>query len=130
MLQTQSDYLNDEDGLLGGFSDAESRIQIMINRMNSPNCPHEKCEHYKHKLKCHERYLSYWKTANDRIEELKEDGKFNVIKSVCNGRIIAAYYDFVVAFHNEHNYSGPVITTDLLRKLLLKLNEEINKALK
>ena len=129
MLQTQADYLNDEDNLLGGFSDAESRTKIMLDRMNSSSCSREECEHYKHKIKCHEKYLTYWKAANDKIEALKEDGFFNVIKSECNGKIIAAYYDFVIAFHNEHNYCGPVISTELLRKLLVNLADEINKEL-
>ncbi len=30
---SQADYLNDEDGLLGGFSDSEARIKIMEDRM-------------------------------------------------------------------------------------------------
>ncbi len=125
MLQTQADYLDEEDGLLGSFSDAESRLEIMSKRMSSSNYSLEEREHYKHKIKMHKKYLAYWETANNEIEKLKKDGLFNVIKSECNGEIIASYYEFVCAFHNEHNYCGPVIRTDYLRGLLLQLIEQL-----
>ena len=55
-------------------------------------------------------------------------GFYNAVKSACNGEVIKCYYDFVVAFHNEHFYSGPIIDTDLLRSNLSRLFEAIKKA--
>ena len=127
MLCTQADYLNDEDGLLGSFIDVEARSKVLEDRKNDSSCSETEREHYKHKIKCHEDYMNYWNAANTKIEEFKTDGFFNVIKSECSGNVIVAYYDFIVAFHNEHFYSVPIIRTELLRKLLINLAEEIRK---
>ncbi len=126
-LCSQADYLNDEDGLLGGFTSSESRVNILVNKMNDDLCTDERRAHFKYKIERHKEYLKYWEKANIKIEEFMNDGYFNVIKSECDGAVIAAYYDFIVAFHNEHNYCGPVITTDDLRNLLVKLVEEIHR---
>lgn len=127
MLCSQADYLDEEDGLLGSFVDVNSRIKVMEDRMNESSCTATVREHYKHKIKCHEEYMDYWNAANRKIEEFKEDGFFNVVKSECSGNVIVAYYDFIVAFHNEHFYSGPVVRTELLRRLLTELVEAIQK---
>lgn len=126
-LRTQADYLNDEDGLLGGFTECESRIKIMENMMTYPTCTQEQREHLKYKIKSHEEYLNYWDKANKKIDDFMNDGYFNVVKSECDGSVISAYYDFIVAFHNEHNYCGPVITTEHLSNLLVDLVNEIHK---
>ncbi|NOW08033.1 hypothetical protein BCM20_005788 [Clostridium beijerinckii] len=39
---------------------------------------------------------------------------YNAIKSVCNREVIKCYYGFVVAFHNEHFYSGHIIDTEYM----------------
>ena len=57
-----------------------------------------------------------------------ENGSFNVIKAECDLNVILGDYDFVVAFRNEHNYSGPVIATDRLKELLIKLARTIAEA--
>ena len=128
ILCTQSDYLNDEDSLLGGFSSAEARTEIMKKRMNSDSYTDEEREHYRYKIRCHEEYLKYWDNANKKLIEFMENGSFNVIKAECELNVILGYYDFVVAFRNEHNYSGPVITTDRLKELLIKLARTIVEA--
>lgn len=125
---SQADYLDDEDGLLGGFSDAESRIDIMKKRIESSECTEDLRNRYIYKIKKHEDYLEYWNNANEKIQKLRNDGIFNVIKNECDGNVIAAYYDFIVAFSNEHNYAGPVINTNLLRRLLITLATEIKCA--
>lgn len=127
MLCTQADYLNDEDGLLGSFVDVEARSKVLEDRMNDQSRSEAEREHYKHKIKCHEDYMNYWNEANAKIEEFKANGFFNVVKNECSGNVIVAYYDFVVAFHNEHFYCGPIIRTELLRNLLINLAEEIRK---
>ena len=127
IICTQADYLNEEDGLLGGFVDVEARSKILENKMNNPSCTELEREHYHYKIKCHEKYMAYWSEANTKIEEFKSSGFFNAVKNECSGNVIVAYYDFVSAFHNEHFYCGPIIRTELLRELLANLTEEIRK---
>lgn len=81
----------------------------------------------RHKEKQHEKYMAYWEMANENLEKFMNDGHYNVIKSNCDGKTIACYYDFVVAFRNEHNYCGPVINTESLRNKLVRLFEVINE---
>ena len=129
-LCTQADYFDDEDGLLGRFSDAESKIRTMNKRINSESYSKEEKENYKYKIKRHEEYLKYWNEANQKINDFMERGSFNVIKTECESSVIAAYYDFVIAFQNEHFYSGPIITTEILRKLMNDIVIAIEKAYK
>ena len=128
MLCTQADYLNNEDGLLGSFVDVEARSKVLEDRMNDQSSNIAEREQYRYKIKCHENYINYWNKANATIEDFYTNGFFNVVKNECSGNVIIAYYDFVVAFQNEHFYCGPIIRTELLRNLLINLAEEIRKA--
>ncbi|GEM_PF-5006483 len=122
-IMTQSDYLN-EDNLLGGFVNVEERLYILENRLNDEGETNGLLEY---KIKQHKKYMEYWSKANSNIEEFMNSGFYNAVKSACNGEVIKCYYHFVVAFHNEHFYSGPVIDTDLLRSSLSKLFEAIRE---
>ena len=73
-------------------------------------------------------YLEYWNKANKKIDNFMSDGYYNAVKSACDSEIISLYYEFIVAFRNEHFYCGPVIDTSLLRTKLVRLMEEINRA--
>lgn len=128
-LMTQADYLDETDNLLGGFTSSEGKLHILEKRLENEN-DNEKKELLEHKVKKQKEYLKYWNEANKKIENFMGDGYYNVIKSACNGDIISSYYDFIVAFHNEHYYCGPVIDTNLLRNNLVRLTEAINRAKK
>ena len=126
---TQADYLDETDNLLGGFTLSEGKLYILEKRLENEN-DNEKKELLEHKVKKQKEYLEYWNEANKKIENFMGDGYYNAIKSACNGDIISCYYDFIVAFHNEHYYCGPVIDTNLLRNNLVRLAEAINRAKK
>ncbi|MDO4302031.1 MAG: hypothetical protein Q4D26_11665 [Clostridia bacterium] len=128
-IMTQADYLNEDDNLLGGFTSSESKLYILEERVKDVKNDNDRSL-LEYKIKKQKEYLEYWNQANKKIEDFMSDGYFNAIKSACNGDIISCYYDFVVAFHNEHYYCGPVIDTDLLRNNLVRLMEAINKAKK
>lgn len=79
--------------------------------------------------KQYDKYLDYWEKANNNIESFRSSGEFNVIKSNCNENVINAYYNFLDAFKNEHNYYfGKQIDTNQLISLLEKLDIEIKKS--
>lgn len=127
-LMTQADYLDETDNLLGGFTSSEGKLHILEKRLENTNDDEKGL--LEHKIKKQKEYLEYWNKANKRIENFMSDGYFNAIKSACNGDIISSYYDFIVAFHNEHYYCGPVIDTNLLQNNLVRLMEAINIAKK
>ncbi|KZL92820.1 hypothetical protein [Clostridium magnum] len=124
-IMTQSDYLDEEDNLLGGSVTVEGRLSILEKYLNDDERTNELLEY---KIERHKKYIEYWNKANSNIEEFINSGFYNAVKSACNGEVIKCYYDFVVAFHNEHFYSGPIIDTDLLRINLSRLFEAIKKA--
>lgn len=124
-IMTQSDYLDEEDNLLGGFLDVEGRLSILEKCFNDSE---ESNGLLKYKIEQHKKYMDYWSKSNSKIEEFMNSGFYNAVKSECNGEVIKCYYDFVVAFHNEHFYCGPIIDTNLLRNYLSRLFEVIKKA--
>lgn len=124
-IMTQSDYLNEEDNLLGGFVDVEGRLSILEKRLNDVE---ERNGLLEYKIEQHKKYMEYWNRANSNIKEFMNSGFYNAVKSACNGEVIKCYYDFIVAFHNEHFYSGPVIDTNLLKSNLIRLFEAISDA--
>ncbi|MBN1041469.1 hypothetical protein DVW07_05250 [Clostridium botulinum] len=122
---TQSDYLDEEDNLLGGFVNVEGRLSILEKRLNDGE---ERNGLLEYKIEKHKKYMEYWNRANSNIEEFMNSGFYNAVKSACNGEVIKCYYDFIVAFHNEYFYSGPIIDTDLLKTNLCRLFEVIREA--
>jgi len=128
-LMTQADYLDKSDGLLGGFISSEEKLHSLERRLKCANDDANKGL-LEHKIKKQKEYLEYWDKANKRIEDFMSNGYYNAIKSACNGNIISAYYDFIVAFHNEHYYCGPIIDTVFLQKKLVRLVEAIDRAKK
>ncbi|AWI06718.1 hypothetical protein [Clostridium drakei] len=124
-IMTQSDYLDEEDNLLGGFVDVEGRLSILEKRLRDSEEPNGLLEY---KIEQHKKYMEYWSKSNSKIEEFMNSGFYNAVKSACDGEVIKCYYDFFVAFHNEHFYSGPIIDTDLLRGNLSRLFEAIKNA--
>lgn len=124
-IMTQSDYLDKEDNLLGGFVDVEGRFSILEKRLNDSEEPNGLFEY---KIEQHKKYMEYWIKSNINIQKFIHSGSYNAVKSACDGEVIKCYYDFVVAFHNEHFYSGPIIDTDLLRSNLSRLFEAIKTA--
>lgn len=127
-LVTQADYLDDKDGLLGGFLSAQDKLEVLKNSINQVAERERGLLEYK--IEKQKEYLDYWDKANAKIESFMKDGYFNAVKSACNGEIISCYYDFVVTFHNEHYYAGPVIDTKLLQNNLVRLMKAIDKAKK
>lgn len=126
-IMTQADYLNEDDNLLGGFTSSEDKLYILEERLKSVKDDNDRGS-LEYKIKKQKEYLEYWNQANKKIEDFMNDGYYNAIKSACNGDIISCYYDFFVAFRNEHYYCGSVIDTDLLRNNLVRLMETIDKA--
>lgn len=124
-IMTQSDYLENEDSLLGGFASVEGRLSILESRLT--DCGKENGI-FEHKIEQHKKYMEYWNKANSNIEEFMNSGFYNAVKSACNPEVIECYYNFIVAFNNEHFYSGPVIGSDLLRNNLSRLFEVIRKS--
>lgn len=124
-IMTQSDYLEEKDNLLGRFVAVEGIIHILEKRLNDGE---ETNGFLEYKIEQHKKYMDYWRKANSNIEEFMNSGFYNAVKSACNGEVIKCYYDFVVAFNNEHFYSGPVIDTDLLKSNLCRLFEAIKGA--
>lgn len=129
IIKAQADYLDDNDALLGGFTDAEARLKVLTDRMNQSERTDEERMLYKHKIKEHKQYLEYWEAANKKIKEFMGEGYFNSVKAVCTPEVIDAYYRFVNDFHNEHDYCGPVINTEQLQNRLVSLVVMINKEL-
>ena len=125
VICTQSDYLDEKDGLLGSLTDAEARSEILEDRMNDQSRSDIERENYKYKVKKHKAYIDYWNSANDKIEELMTNEDFKVIENKCDGNVVTYYCDFVAAFRNEHFFGRPIIRTELLRNLLVNLAEEI-----
>lgn len=127
-LMTQADYLDENDNLLGSFTSSEEKLHILKKSLETVGENDRGL--LAHKVKMQKEYLDYWKKANEKIEKFMSDGYFNIVKSACPGNIIICYYDFVVAFHNEHFYCGPVIDTALLKTKLTRLLDAINEAKK
>ena len=125
VICTQSDYLDEKDGLLGSLTDAEARSEILEDRMNDQSRSDIERENYKYKVKKHKAYIDYWTKANDKIEELMTNEDFKDIENKCDGNVFAYYCEFVAAFRNEHFFGRPIIRTELLRNLLMNLAEEI-----
>lgn len=126
-LMTQADYLDETDNLLGGFTSSEQKLHILENKLENASNNEEK-ELLEYKVKKQKEYLEYWNKANKKIDNFMSDGYYNAVKSACDSEIISLYYEFIVAFRNEHFYCGPVIDTSLLRTKLVRLMEEINRA--
>ncbi len=124
-IMTQSDYLDEEDNLLGGFVDVEGRLSILEKRLDDGK---ERNGLLKYKIEKHKKYMEYWNRANLNIEKFMNSGFYNAVKSACNGEVIKCYYDFIFAFNNEYFYSGPVIDTDLLKSNLIRLFKAIEEA--
>lgn len=124
-IMTQSDYLNEEDNLLGSSVTVEGVLSILERNLNDSQ---EKNGLLEYKIEQHKKYMEYWSKANSNIENFINSGFYNAVKSACNGEVIKCYYDFVVAFNNEHFYSGPIIDTSLLRGNLIRLFEAIKNA--
>lgn len=125
VICTQTDYLDDEDGLLGSLTNADTRSKILEDRMNDQSRSDIERENYKYKVKKHKAYIDYWNSANNKIEELMTKEDFKVIENKCDGNVFAYYCEFVAAFRNEHFFGRPIIRTELLRNLLMNLAEEI-----
>ncbi|SEA89261.1 hypothetical protein SAMN05216349_1462 [Oribacterium sp. KHPX15] len=125
VICTQSDYLDDEDGLLGSLTNADTRSKILEDRMNDQIRSDIERENYKYKVKKHKAYIDYWTKTNEKIEDLMTNEDFKDIENKCDGNVFAYYCEFVAAFRNEHFFGRPIIRTELLRNLLMNLAEEI-----
>lgn len=121
-IMAQSDYLNEEDNLLDGFVDVQRKLAILEEHLNEEVDTNGLLEY---KIEQQKKYIAYWNKASLNIEDFMNSGFYNAVKSACNGDVIKCYYNFVVAFHNEHFYSGPIIDTHLLRRNLSRLFEAI-----
>lgn len=124
---SQADYLDEKDELLGSSSDAESRLKILEDKMSKSACSEEK-DNYKRKIERHKHYLKYWNDANKKMNDFMQSGSFNVISLESDPQVMHAYSKFVIAFQNEHNYAGPIITKEILSGLMKELAEKIERA--
>lgn len=124
-LKTQADYLDDKDNLLGGAASAEDKIYILEERLKKATGNDKKILEYK--IRKQKEYLDYWKKAKLNIDKLVKSSDYNVVKSMCNGEIILAYYNFITQFDNEHYYYGPVIDTEMLQDSFMKIKKAIDK---
>lgn len=126
IIMTQSDYLSEEDdfGKLLSIDECLHMLEYKLKiETENPGLIELKIEH-------HKKYINYWNTANKKIEDFMASSYYNIVKSNCNGKVISCYYDFVVAFHNEYYYCGPIIKTELLHANLVRLFEAIQQSRK
>jgi hypothetical protein len=126
IIQTQLDFLDSKfikHAIFKRFVYADRDYKYITGKLKKYMNEYQK--------KQYDKYLDYWEKANDNIERFISSGEFNAVKSNCDYNVIEAYYNFVDAFRNEHNYCfGELIDTDKLLSLLEKLDIEIKKALK
>ncbi|MDE6003852.1 MAG: hypothetical protein K2G88_00505 [Oscillospiraceae bacterium] len=127
-IKAQADYFEEDDQLLGGFASADAKIQILEARLHQTSDDEDR--NIRRKIQKHKEYLEYWKQANDTIEKFMNSNRYNTVKFNCDTLTISCYYEFIVAFHNEHFYCGPVINTGDLQQKMIDLNRAIGTALK
>lgn len=125
---TQADYLNEEDGLLGGFTSSETKLYILETRYSGENISEEEKANLEYKINKQKEYIEYWNKTNAKIENFINSGYYNAVKSACDGKVIICYYNFIAVFHNEHCAWGPVIETKMLQARLEQLVDAINKS--
>ncbi|CAK7042623.1 hypothetical protein [Fusobacterium varium] len=125
---TQADYLTTEYGL-GGMTPAENRIGILKKRIEYGYEKNNE-EWLEYLIKRHEKYMEYWKTYNNKIENLINDSTYNFMRAICSQNVINHYTTFRIAFYNEHNYCGPIIDTKLISELLFNVIAAVNYELR
>lgn len=124
-IMTQSDYLDEDDSLLGGFVPIEARIDVLENRLKDGD---DADGLLRYRIEQHKKYMEYWNKANSNIQNFIHSGYFNAVRSACCSEVLECYSCFLVAFSNEHFYCGPVIDSNLLRGNLYRLFESIREA--
>lgn len=118
---TQSDIFDKDDRLNGAFCSPETKMQMLNARMkNENNSDPKKINEQVKKLK---EYEEYWQKYFKSIEEVSND--LIVESHVCARKVLMLYMDFIVAFQNEHGYSGPIIDSELLRRKRERLENAI-----
>ena len=123
MIMTKSDIFDEGDNLIGTGTSTASIIRSLESRKRLSN--NEARNKIDMQIEAVKKYDSYWLHYSSHMTDFEDELKLKT--NLVDRRVLELYMLFAVAFHNEHCYRGPIITTDLLKNLRRRLEQAIIK---
>lgn len=123
MIMTKSDIFDEGDNLIGTGISTASIIRSLESRKRLLN--NETSKKIDMQIEGVKKYDSYWLHYSSLMTDFEDELKLKT--DLVDRRVLELYMLFAVAFHNEHCYRGPIITTDMLKNIRRRLEQAIIK---
>lgn len=123
VIMTKSDIFDESDNLINSGMSVDAIVKTLNIRKSQSSG--EACQKIDMQIEAINKYDSYWQHYSNLISDFEDELRLKT--NIIDKDILELYLMFVVAFHNEHFYRGPVINTKLLREKHRQLEQAIIK---